>query len=64
MKHDFELREAAQRIYCNRNLEPDSSFERAERKRDPDYLGAIDAALEMRRAFWDFDIKSRQLPLL
>ena len=64
MKHDRELRDEARHIYELHYIEADADFFRAERKREPAYLDALDAALERRRAGWEYQARMAQLPLL
>jgi hypothetical protein len=64
MKHDAWLRDAAREYYYLNYLEPDADFLRAERKREPAYLTAVDAAYEARAAGLEWRAKERQMELL
>ncbi len=64
MRHDAWLRDAARQHYELHYLEPDADFERAERRREPAYLDAVDAAFESRRLNWEWQAQQAQLPLL
>jgi len=64
MKHDAWLRDSAREHYYLNYLEPDADFIRAERKREPAYLVAVDYAHESKRLGAEWNAKQRQLPLL
>ncbi len=64
MKHDAWLRDAAREHYYLNYRQPDADFIRAERRREPAYLVAVDYAYESRRLDAEWKAKERQLPLL
>lgn len=64
MKHDAWLRDEARHHYELHNIEPESDFDRAERKREPEYLEAVEVAYAKRAAGWEWEARARQLPLL